>query len=74
MTCVICKSGHYQDGFTTIVLTKKEAVVIIKQVPALLCDQCGDYILSSEISKQVLAIAERAYSQGSEVEIRRFVA
>ena len=74
MTCVICKSGHYKDGFTTVVLTKENSTVIIKQVPAKICDQCGDYILSNEITKQILTMAEEAYSKGTEVEIRQFAA
>ena len=74
MTCVLCKSGNYKEGFTTVVLTKDDSVVIIKQVPALICDQCGEYILSGKITKTVLAMAEEAYSKGAEVEVRRFVA
>lgn len=74
MTCVLCKSGNYKEDFTTVVLTRDDSVVIIKQVPALVCDQCGEYILSSEITKVVLAMAEEAYSKGAEVEVRRFVA
>jgi len=74
MTCVICKSGAYKEGLTTVVLTKDDSVVIIKRVPALVCDQCGEYILSSEITKTVLDMAEEAYSKGTEVEVRPFVA
>ena len=74
MTCVICKSGCYKDGFTIVVLTKGDSAIIIKQVPALVCDQCGEYILSKEITKQILAMAEEAYTKGTEVKIRRFVA
>jgi YgiT-type zinc finger domain-containing protein len=74
MTCVICKTGHYNEGFTTVVPTKDESVIIIKQVPALVCDQCGEYILSEEITKKVLVIAQEAWAKGTEVEIRRFAA
>jgi len=74
MTCVLCKSGIYKEDFTTVVLTKNDSVVIIKRVPALVCDQCGEYILSSDIMKIVLTMAEEAYNKGAEVEVRRFVA
>lgn len=74
MTCVLCKSGHYKKGFTTVVLTKEDSAVIIKGVPAMVCDQCGEYILDGKTTKLVLAMAEEAYSKGAEVEIRRFVA
>jgi len=74
MICVICKTGVYKYGYTTVVLTKDDSAVIIKGVPAQVCDQCGEYILSSEISKKVLAIAYEAWSKGAEVEIRKFAA
>ncbi len=74
MICTICKSGHYKEGYTTVVLTRGDSSVIIKQVPALVCDQCGEYILSSDITKKVMLIAETAYANGAELEIRRFAA
>ena len=74
MICAICKTGQYKEGLTTVVLTKNDSAVIIKQVPALVCDQCGEYILSNDITKQILSIAEEAYANGTELEIRRFVA
>ena len=74
MTCVVCKSGRYKEDFTTVVLTKGDSTVIIKQVPASVCDQGGEYILSKDVTKLVLAMADEAYKKGTEVEIRKFVA
>ena len=74
MTCVICKTGTYKPETTTVVFTKGDSAIIIKQVPAEICNQCGEYILSSEITKKVLAMANEAWKTGAEVEIRRFAA
>lgn len=74
MICVICKIGQYKPGYTTVVLIKNETSVIIKDVPAAICDQCGEYILSEEITEKVLMIANEAYLNGAEVEIRKFAA
>lgn len=74
MNCVVCKTGHYMDGFTTVVLTRKDSAIIIKQVPARVCQQCGEYILSAETTKKVLSIAEEAWSNGTEIEIRKYAA
>jgi YgiT-type zinc finger domain-containing protein len=74
MICVTCKTGQYKEGQTTVILTIDETSVIIKEVPALVCDQCGEYILSSEITRHVLDIAREARSKGTEVEIRKFAA
>ena len=74
MICVICKTGQYKDGLTTVVLTEGETAVIIKGVPAMICDQCGEYVLSADITRKVLEMAREAREKGTEVEIRRFAA
>jgi YgiT-type zinc finger domain-containing protein len=57
-----------------VTLTREETVVIIKDVPADICTNCGEYYLSDKITTQVLAMAEEAANKGIEVEILRFVA
>lgn len=46
--------------------------VIIKNVPGDVCDNCGEYYLSEEVTGRVLAVAEEAVSRGAEVEIIRY--
>jgi YgiT-type zinc finger domain-containing protein len=58
-----------KEGVTTVVLTRDEAVVILKQVPALICGQCGHYHLESPMARLVLEKANDAMSKGLEVEI-----
>jgi YgiT-type zinc finger domain-containing protein len=74
MSCVICKSGTTHGGFVTVTLQRGETTVILKQVPADVCDNCGEYYLSSEVTAQVLEKAESAVRSGAEVEILRFAA
>ncbi|MDA8409390.1 MAG: type II toxin-antitoxin system MqsA family antitoxin [Treponema sp.] len=74
MKCLICKEGLYQDGLTTVFLTRGESSIIIKGVPARVCDQCGEYILDSATTRAVLAMAADAFDHGAEVEVRRFAA
>jgi hypothetical protein len=38
------------------------------------CDNCGEYYLSSDVAAQVLEKAESAVQSGAEVEILRFAA
>ncbi len=74
MTCVICKHGDTHNGRTTVTLQRNESVIIIKDVPAKICENCGEYYLSESVTKQIMARAERAVESGTEVEILRFVA
>jgi YgiT-type zinc finger domain-containing protein len=74
MKCVICKTGEVTDGRATVTLQRGETTVVIKNVPAQVCDQCGEYYLSQEMTGKVMAMAEEAVSKGAEVEILRWAA
>lgn len=74
MKCVICKHGQTNPGLVTVTLEREESIVIIKKVPAEVCDNCGEYYLSDEITEQVLQRAEKAIANGAEVEIIRYAA
>jgi YgiT-type zinc finger domain-containing protein len=74
MSCAICRNGTTYRGFVTVTLQRVETTVILKQVPADVCDNCGEYYLSSEVTAQVLEKAESAVKSGAEVEILRFAA
>jgi YgiT-type zinc finger domain-containing protein len=74
MKCVICKNGQSQPGFVTVTLERDECIVVIKKVPAEVCENCGEYYLSNEITEQVLDRAEVAVNNGAEVEIIRYAA
>jgi YgiT-type zinc finger domain-containing protein len=58
----------------TVTLQRGETTVILKQVPADVCENCGEYYLSEEVAAQVLEKAESAVRSGAEVEILRFAA
>ena len=74
MKCVICKQGKTQPGMTRVTLTRGEVTLVIKNVPAEICDNCGEYYLSDEISRKIMALAEEAVKHNQEVEVIQFAA
>lgn len=74
MNCVICRNGNTRNGLVTVTVQRGDTTVILKRVPAEVCDNCGEYYLSSEVAAQVLERAESAVKSGAEVEILRFAA
>jgi len=72
MNCPICKMGVMKSGAATVVLTRGDATVIFKRVPALICDDCGEYLLDEQIAKDVYERAQKAFSSGQEVAISTF--
>lgn len=74
MRCAICKNGETAAGFTNITLERKGATILIRNVPAQVCDNCGEAYTDSTVSDRLLAIAEEAAQGGIEVEIRHYKA
>ncbi|MBI4876850.1 MAG: type II toxin-antitoxin system MqsA family antitoxin [Acidobacteria bacterium] len=74
MSCVLCKHGETRPGLVTVTLQRGETTVVLKHVPADVCDNCGEYYLSSEVAGQVMDKAEAAVRSGAEVEIVKFAA
>ena len=46
----------------------------LKEVPADMCENCGEYYLSEDIGERVLAIAKKAIENNVVIEILRFAA
>ena len=72
MKCPICKFGEMKEGFTQVVLTRGNATVIFRNVPAQICDDCGEYYLDEETSQDIYKRAEQCFSSGQEVAIMEY--
>lgn len=69
MECALCKNGYTHAGHVTVTLEKGETIILIKNVPADVCKNCGHYYLSEKMTKLVLEKGKEAYSKGAELEI-----
>ncbi|MEH1932856.1 MAG: type II toxin-antitoxin system MqsA family antitoxin [Nostoc sp.] len=74
MKCVICQHGETKPGLVTVTLERDECIIVLKKVPAEICDNCGEYYLSDAVTEQVLEKAESAINNGAELEIIRYAA
>ncbi len=72
MNCVICKHGETRLGKTTVTLERVAATLVVKSVPARICDNCGEAYVDEEITRQLLATAEEALRAGVQVDVREF--
>jgi len=50
--CNLCK-GTLSEGKTQCMARVRDEIVVIKDVPALVCEQCGEAYYSLEISKKL---------------------
>lgn len=74
MKCAVCRNGSISPGKTTVTLTRGATTVVIRDTPAEVCGDCGEYYLSEDVARVVLATAEAAAHRRSEIEIVRFAA
>jgi YgiT-type zinc finger domain-containing protein len=74
MKCVICKNGSTRMGTATVTLDRGTTTVVIKEVPAEVCGNCGEYYLPEDVTAQVEDLAEQAVRHGAEVEVLRYAA
>jgi YgiT-type zinc finger domain-containing protein len=72
MKCVICKNGVTVKGKTTVTLNRGESVIVIKDVPARVCGNCGEYYLDDATADKVYHQADEAVKRRAEVEIFRY--
>jgi YgiT-type zinc finger domain-containing protein len=74
MNCLLCKQGEARLGKVTVTLQRGKTAIIIKEVPAEICENCEEYYLEEQITDQIPAMAEEAVKKNVEVEILRFAA
>jgi YgiT-type zinc finger domain-containing protein len=72
--CQLCKHGSTNPGTVTVTLQRGATTVIIKSVPAEICENCGEYYLDEKTTEQLLSMAEEAVKNRAEVEILSFAA
>ena len=73
MKCVVCKQGETRPGTATVVLQRDGATVVINDVPARVCENCGEEYVEEKVAESVLASAQASARPGVRVEIRDYV-
>ena len=66
MTCLICKHGETKAGHTTATIQRNGCTVIFKNVPADICENCGEFYTSEDTTREMLRRADIAAENGAE--------
>lgn len=67
--CKYCKGENLIESTTTHVVDFKDHLIIIRNVPCMECDQCGETYLSMKTSRQLEKIVNEAKKFAQEVSI-----
>ncbi len=74
MNCPICKHGDRVPGVATVTLTRDGLTLVVKGVPATICNNCGEEYVTEEAATHLLATAEEAVRAGVQLEVRQYAA
>jgi len=68
MKCAIC-GGKTKIGKTTVSVDTGAGVVVIRNVPANVCAQCGEDWLTDKSAVEVEKIVQRARKEKTQIEV-----
>ena len=68
MNCVMCK-GKLIEGKVNHIVDIDGHIIIVKNVPANICTQCGDYYIDHKIAIVIEALIDRVLINDTEVTI-----
>jgi YgiT-type zinc finger domain-containing protein len=74
MKCIICKNGDLQEGTTLVSLKQDTTILVFQDVPALVCDQCGEAYIDDGVSRHLQQILEEKAQKGQEPTFVSYVA
>lgn len=70
MSCIVCRFGTVEaNQRTTMTFEREGKLFIIKNVPASVCDSCGEAYFDQNTSHQVLTMARHSFSEGLELSV-----
>ena len=71
--CLICKQDETQEGVTTVTLERGALTLVIKDVPARVCPNCGEAYVDEDVAAELLHTAEQMAAAGTQVDVRHYV-
>ncbi len=74
MICVICRQAEPEPGSTLITLTRGKLTLVVRNVPARVCPNCGEAFVDESTAVQLLRTAEQLAEAGAQVDVRDYLA
>ncbi len=74
MKCAICRNGKTRPGKATVMLEREGLILVVKGVPARVCENCGEEYVEEAEATRLLTSADEAARAGVKVDVREYVA
>ncbi len=63
MKCPLCR-GEMKEGKTSLPYEVGEKLIVLRNVPALICEQCGEVFIKMEVAKEAERLLNTAIANG----------
>lgn len=68
MKCFFCK-GELEDSTTSHVVTLKDCIIIVKNVPCTRCTQCGETFFDDDVADKLEGIVKALRTVVTEIAV-----
>lgn len=72
MICPTCQTGHTAQGTATKTLERGDTLIVVRHVPADVCNRCGAPLYAGAVVEQLLALLDEAARGGVTFQVREF--
>ncbi len=74
MNCIVCRHGETHPGTTTMAFHGDGRTLVANEVPADVCENCGEAYVAEEVTTELLRTAAEAREAQAIVLVRDYVA
>ena len=72
MKCVVCNQAETVLGKTSVLLERDQLTLVVKNVPAQICPNCGEAYADETVTAALLREAEQMARAGTKVDVREY--
>jgi YgiT-type zinc finger domain-containing protein len=72
MKCSICRIGETRPGMTTVTLEREGLILVMKEVPAEICINCGEDYVGEAATRKIIMMADKMSQSGVQIDVRRY--
>lgn len=74
MNCIVCRHGDTQPGTTTVTFHRDGRTLVVNEVPAEVCENCGEAYVAEDVTAELLRMATEARQAQAIVLVRDYSA
>ena len=72
MNCIVCRNGDTRPGTTTVTFHRDGRTLVVNEVPAEVCGNCGEAYVAEDVTAELLRIAGEARQTEAIVLVRDY--